>query len=175
ILVKVHTTNPREVMSMVTSAFHALEPDNTIAASWLTENVQRWYDKEEKLSSSFFAAAGIAILLSCLGLFAIVSLVMEQRRKEIGVRKVLGASLSQITSLLSKDFVKLVILAFVLATPIAWYALSKWLENFTYHISIGWGIFPAAGLVTLFIAMATISFQTIRAALSNPVENLRSE
>lgn len=175
ILVKVRTDNPLKAMNLVSATYKAIEPDNEVKPSYLTENTRRWYDREQRLSSIFCSAAVIAVLLSCLGLFAIVSLVMEQRRKEIGVRKVLGASLSQIAGLLSRDFVKLVILAFVLATPIAWYALSKWLENFTYHISIGWWIFPVAGLVTLFIAMATISFQTIRAALANPVENLRSE
>ncbi|HEY4290595.1 MAG TPA: FtsX-like permease family protein [Puia sp.] len=175
ILVKVRTDNPINAMTLVSAAYKTIEPDNEIKPSYLTENTRRWYDREQRLSSIFCSAAVIAILLSCLGLFAIVSLVMEQRRKEIGVRKVLGASLPQITRLLSGDFVKLVILAFVLATPIAWYALSKWLENFIYHISIGWWIFPTAGVVTLFIAMATISLQTIRAALANPVENLRSE
>ncbi len=147
ILVKVRTDNPIKAMDLVSGAFREVEPDNAV----------------------------IAVLLSCLGLFAIVSLVMEQRRKEIGVRKVLGASLSQIAGLLSGDFVKLVVLAFALATPIAWYSLNKWLENFTYRISIGWWIFPVAGFVTLLIALATISFQTIRAALANPVESLRSE
>ena len=175
ILVKVRTDNPLKAMNLVSTSYKAIEPDNEVKPSYLTENTRRWYDREQRLSSIFCSAAVIAVLLSCLGLFAIVSLVMEQRRKEIGVRKVLGASLSQITGLVSRDFVKLVILAFVLATPIAWFALSKWLENFTYHISIGWWIFPVAGLATLAIAMATISFQTIRAALANPVENLRSE
>lgn len=175
ILVKVRTDNPLRAMDLVSATYKAIEPDSEVKPSYLTENTRRWYDREQRLSSIFCSAAVIAVLLSCLGLFAIVSLVMEQRRKEIGVRKVLGASLSQIAGLLSKDFVKLVILAFLLATPIAWYSLSKWLENFTYHISIGWWIFPAAGVVTLVIAMVTISFQTIRAALTNPVENLRSE
>lgn len=175
ILVKVRTDNPLKAMTLVSSAYKVIEPDNEIRPSYLTENTRRWYDREQRLSSIFCSAAVIAVLLSCLGLFAIVSLVVEQRRKEIGVRKVLGASLPQITGLLSGDFVKLVILAFVLATPIAWYSLHKWLENFSYRISIGWWIFPVAGIVTLLIALATISFQTIRAALANPVESLRTE
>src|SRR5260221_260494 len=136
-------------MALVSGVFREVEPENATRPSYLTKNHRRWYDREQRLSSIFCSAAVIAVLLSCLGLFAIVSLVMEQRRKEIGVRKVLGASLSQIAGLLSGDFVKLVVLAFALATPIAWYSLNKWLENFTYRISIGWWIFPVAGFVTL--------------------------
>lgn len=175
ILVKVHTDNPINAMNLVSDAYKKIEPDNTVKPSFLTENTRRWYDREQRLSSIFTSAAVIAILLSCLGLFAIVSLVIEQRRKEVGVRKVLGASLPQITGLLSKDFMRLVLLAFVLSTPIAWFALNKWLENFTYRIAIGWWIFPVAGVLTLLIALVTISFQTIRAALANPVESLRTE
>lgn len=175
ILVRVRTDNPIRAMELVSSTYKSIEPDNLVKPSYLTENTRRWYDRERRLSSIFCSAAVIAILLSCLGLFAIVSLVMEQRRKEIGVRKVLGASLSQITGILSKDFVRLVLLAFVLATPIAWFSLNQWLQNFTYRISIGWWVFPVAGIVTLVIAFVTISFQTVRAALANPVKSLRSE
>jgi ABC-type antimicrobial peptide transport system permease subunit len=162
-------------MHLVQTAYKELEPDNIINASWLSENTRRWYEAEERLSTIFFSAAGIAILLSCLGLFAIVFLVMEQRRKEIGVRKVLGASITQISSLLAKDFIWLVLLAFVLATPVAWYFLHQWLLDFPYRITIGWWIFPAAGVLTLLIALATIGVQTLKAALANPVESLRSE
>lgn len=175
LMVKVKTNNPVHTMETVRAAYKAVEPDNVTAPSYLTENTQRWYDKEQRLSTIFFTSAAIAVLLSCLGLFAIVSLVMQQRRKEIGVRKVLGASITQITSLLSKDFLVLVLVAFVIATPVAWYFLNQWLENFTYRITITWWIFPLAGVVVLFIALATISVQTIRASLANPVKSLRTE
>ncbi|BAV04217.1 FtsX-like permease family protein [Filimonas lacunae] len=175
ILVKVKTGNPLATMNLVKDAYKQIEPDNTVNASFLTENTLRWYEKEQRLSRTFCIAAGIAIFLSCLGLFAIVSLVMEKRRKEIGVRKVLGATVSGITGLLSVDFVKLVLIAFVIATPIAWYFLRQWLQGFAYRITIYWWIFPLAGLVTLLIALVTISVQTIRAALTNPVNSLRSE
>ncbi|HEY6899960.1 MAG TPA: FtsX-like permease family protein [Puia sp.] len=175
ILVRVRTDNPVKAMDLVSTAYKAIEPDNLVRPSYLTENTRRWYDREQRLSSIFCSAAVIAVLLSCLGLFAIVSLVVEQRRKEIGVRKVLGASLSQIAGILSRDFVRLVLLAFVLATPIAWFALNQWLQNFSYRIAIGWWVFPVAGAATLVIAFVTISFQTIRAALANPVESLRTE
>jgi len=175
IFLRVRTDNPRETMQLVQSSLRQLEPDNTVAASWLSENTRRWYDSEERLSKIFFTAAGIAILLSCLGLFAIVYLVMEQRRKEIGVRKVLGASITQLTGMLARDFIRLVLLAFVVATPIAWFFLNRWLRDFSYRISIGWWVFPVAGMLTLLIALLTICVQTIKAAIANPVESLRSE
>ncbi len=175
ILVKVRSDNPRVAMNLVQAAFHKLEPDNTTAASWVTENTERWYEKEQRLSTTFFVAAFIAILLSCLGLFAIVTLIMEQRRKEVGVRKILGASIPSLAGVLSKDFLGLVLLAFVIATPISWYFLDKWLQNFVYRAELSWWIFPLAGAVTLLIALVTVGMQTVRAALANPVRALRSE
>ncbi|GGH78764.1 ABC-type antimicrobial peptide transport system permease subunit [Filimonas zeae] len=175
ILVKVNTGNPRHTLTMIQDAYRRIEPANKIEASYITENTLRWYEKEQRLSTLFGTAASIAILLSCLGLFAIVQLVMEQRRKEIGVRKVLGASVQGITRLLCKDFLRLVLVAFLIAVPVAWYFLNQWLQNFQYHISIYWWIFPFAGLVMLLIALGTIGFQTLKAALANPVQSLRSE
>jgi ABC-type antimicrobial peptide transport system permease subunit len=162
-------------MQLVQSTFHTLEPDNTTAASWVTENTARWYAKEERLSSIFFTASYTAMLLSCLGLFAIVTLIVEQRRKEIGVRKVLGASVPSVTGLLAKDFLVLVLVAFLISTPISWYFLDKWLQNFVYRTELSWWIFPLAGVVTLLIALLTVGIQTVRAALANPVRALRSE
>jgi len=175
ILVKVRTDNPVKAMALVRDTYKAIEPDNTVNPSYLTENTYRWYEKEQRLSTLFCSAAVIAILLSCLGLFAIVSLVIGKRRKEIGVRKVLGASVAGITGLLSKEFMRLVALAFVIATPIAWYFLSKWLQDFPYRIAISWWVFPLAGLSALAIALGTISVLTIQASLANPVKSLRTE
>lgn len=110
-----------------------------------------------------------------MGLFAIAVMVMTQRTKEIGIRKVLGASVGQVVVLLSKDFVKLVLTAFAIATPIAWYAMNQWLQDFAYRIEIGWWVFVVAGLLALVIALLTVSFQAIKAALVNPVRSLRSE
>jgi len=175
ILVKVKSDNPLQAMNLINATYKGIEPDNTISPSYLTENTRRWYEKEQRLSSIFFSAAAIAMILSCLGLFAIVSLVLEQRRKEIGVRKVLGASLGAITSLLSSDFLKLIALAFFIAVPIAWYFLNHWLDNFIYRTQISWWIFPLAGLLSITVALLTISFQTVKASLANPVESLRAE
>jgi putative ABC transport system permease protein len=175
ILVKVNSDNPVQAMSLIKATYKDIEPDNTLSPSYLTENTRRWYEKEQRLSSIFTSAASVAIILSCLGLFAIVSLVLQQRRKEIGVRKVLGASMAAVTALLSGDFLKLIALSFLIAVPIAWYFLNQWLENYIYRTPINWWIFPVAGLLSITIALLTISFQTVKASLANPVESLRAE
>ena len=117
----------------------------------------------------------LTILISCLGLFGLAAFTAEQRTKEIGVRKVLGASVVSIVTLLSKDFLKLVLIAIVLASPIAWYAMTKWLQDFAYKIDIEWWVFALAGLLAVSIALLTVSFQSVKAALMNPVNSLRSE
>jgi len=175
ILVKVKAANPLQVMNLIRTTYKTIEPDNPLSPSFLSENTRRWYDKEQKLSSIFFSAATMAIVLSCLGLFAIVSLVLEQRRKEIGIRKVLGASVLLISGLLSRNFLKLIALAFFISVPLSWYFLNHWLENFIYRTQISWWIFPLAGLVSITIALATIGFRTVQASLKNPVESLRAE
>ena len=119
--------------------------------------------------------AGIAIVLACLGLFGLSAYTAQQRFKEIGVRKVLGASVSNLVLLLSKDFIKLVVIAFILASPVAWYAMNNWLNDFAYRISISAWIFIATGFLAVIIAVATISFQAIKAAIANPVKSLRTE
>lgn len=119
--------------------------------------------------------AGLAIALSCLGLFGMAVFSIERRTKEIGIRKVLGASVGGVVTLLSKDFIKLVLLANLIAWPVAWYAMSKWLQDFAYRIELGWWTFALAGGVALLIALLTVSAQAIRAALANPVEALRYE
>jgi putative ABC transport system permease protein len=117
----------------------------------------------------------IAILISCLGLFGLAAFSAEQRTREIGIRKVLGASVSSIVNLLSKDFIKLVVIALFIAAPIGWYFMSKWLEDFAYRINIGWWMFAVAGVFAILIAFATISLHAIKAALTNPTKNLRTE
>jgi ABC-type antimicrobial peptide transport system permease subunit len=124
------------------------------------------------LSSLF---AGLCIFISCLGLFALAAYMAENRTKEIGIRKVLGASVTTITTLLSKDFVILVIIAFAIASPLAWWAMNAWLQDFSYRISISWWIFAVTGVVSVLIALGTVSFQAIKAALANPVKSLRTE
>jgi putative ABC transport system permease protein len=117
----------------------------------------------------------IAIIIGCLGLFGLSAYTANQRIKEIGIRKVLGASISSITTMLSKDFLKLVLISIVIASPLAWLVMDNWLQDFAFRVNIKWWVFAVAGLSALLIALATVSFQAIKAALSNPVKSLRSE
>ncbi len=175
VLVRVNPQNLTGAMESIKAAWKDIAPKQEFRGSFLDENTDRWYRKEQRLATIFSSAAGIAILLSCLGLFAIALMSIQQRTKEIGVRKVLGASVFSIVTLLSKDFLKLVLIAIVIASPIAWYAMNRWLQDFAYKIDIAWWVFALAGLLAVGIALITVSFQSIRAALMNPVKSLRSE
>jgi ABC-type antimicrobial peptide transport system permease subunit len=119
--------------------------------------------------------AGLTILISCMGLFGLATFMAETRTKEIGVRKVLGANVSAIVLLLSRDFLKLVIIAFIIATPVAWYAMNTWLQNYSYRVGIEWWIFAGAGFLSILIAAITTGYQSIRAATANPVKSLKME
>jgi len=143
--------------------------------SFLDEEVQKQYESEITMSHIINSFTLMAILISCLGLFGLATFSAEQRHKEIGIRKVLGASVTGIVQLLSKDFLKLVIIAFAIATPIAWYAMDKWLQAYAYRISLSWWMFALSGLIAVFIALFTVSFQAIKAALTNPVKSLKTE
>jgi len=133
------------------------------------------YAEVQRTGDIFTAFAVLAIIIACLGLFALSAFMAEQRNKEIGIRKVLGATVSSITAMLSKDFVKLVIISIVIATPIAYWAMTKWLQDFAYRISISWWMIAVAGLAAIMIALITISFQSIKAAVANPMKSLRTE
>lgn len=143
--------------------------------AFLDEDFQKTYKEDRQMATLIGSFTGIAILISCLGLFGLATFAAEQRTKEIGIRKVLGASVTGITSLLAKDFLKLVFIAILIACPLAWWLMQKWLDNFAYRIEVEWWMFALAGLTALVIAFLTVSFQSIRAALSNPVKSLRSE
>jgi len=143
--------------------------------TFMDDDFNKLYHAEAQTGALFMTFAVFAILIACLGLFGLVTYATEQRTKEIGIRKVLGAKVTRIVALLSRDFAKLVFIAALIAFPVAWWTMNKWLQSFTYRTEINWWIFPLAGAVTLFIAMATMCFQTIRAALANPVRSLRSE
>jgi putative ABC transport system permease protein len=162
-------------LETVQKAWKEVDPRSLFEASYLDENTDRQYRKETKLSKIFMSGALLTILISCMGLFAIVLLVIVQRTREIGIRKVLGASVPHIVGLVSKDFLKLVLLAILIATPVAWYGMKTWLQDFAYRIEIQWWVFVLAGMVALLIAFITLSFQSIRAALKNPVKSLRTD
>ena len=175
ILVRVNPQNLTGALETIKATWKTVAPKQEFIGSFLDENTQRWYRREQRLATIFSSAAGIAILLSCMGLFAIALITIQQRTKEIGIRKVLGASVSSIVALLSKDFLTLVIIAIAIASPLAWWAMNKWLTDFAYKIDISWWVFALAGVLATTIALLTVSVQSIKAALMNPVKSLRSE
>jgi putative ABC transport system permease protein len=142
---------------------------------FLNETYERLYNSEQRIATLFNAFAIVAIFVSCLGLFGLAAFAAEQRTKEIGIRKVLGASVSSITLLLSSDFLKLVCIAFIVACPLSYYFMSKWLQDFAYHINIEWWFYAIIGLLIIAVAIATVGYQSIRAALTNPVKSLKAE
>ena len=150
-------------------------PNRPFSYFFLDEFFGRQYATEERFGKLFVNFAIIAIFISCLGLLGLASYSTTQRTKEIGIRKVLGASVQGIINLISKEFVILVVISFFIATPIAWFFMHKWLEDFAYRINISWWVFILAGATALFIALATVSFLAIRAAIANPVKSLRTE
>lgn len=175
ILVKVKGGQLKESMEFVKNTWAKVSPDSEFQGSFLDENVDRQYRREEKLMQMFSIGASIAIVLSCMGLLAMVILIISQRTKEIGIRKVLGASVGGIVKLIAKDFLLLVLIAACIATPIAWYFMNKWLQSFAYRINISWMVFVVAGVVTALVAFITIGWQAIKAALANPVKSIKSE
>ena len=162
-------------MDMVKKVYASVEPGVEFKGSYVNENIDRWYKDEQMMANLFSIAAGIAIILSCMGLFGIASIIIRQRVKEIGVRKVLGASVSGIVALVSKEFIKPVIIAFLIAVPIGWWAMNKWLQNYAYRVNVQWWVFAIAGIAAVLITICTVSFQSIKAAIANPVKSLRTE
>ncbi|WP_027126515.1 ABC transporter permease [Gelidibacter mesophilus] len=175
VYVKVSSQNLEQSYTDVKAAWASIEPNAEFQGSFLNENIERTLRNERTMTTMIGSGSLLAILLSCIGLFAMSLLIVTQRRKEIGIRKVVGASVATITVLLTKDFLKLVGIAFLIATPIAWYASSQWLQNYVYRIDLSFWLFLSAGMIALVVAVCTISFRTIRAALKNPVESLNTE
>jgi len=173
--IKTSPGNIQKAVSAVGAVWTKFIPSEPYEYKFLDDSFNNLYKADMKASKLIFIFSAIAVIICVLGLFGLAAFTAEQRTKEIGIRKVLGASVAQISTLLSKDFVKLVLAAIVLASPIAWWAMNKWLEDFAYRINIGAWIFLLAGSIALFIALITISFQAIKAALANPVKSLRAE
>jgi ABC-type antimicrobial peptide transport system permease subunit len=173
--IKVNTSEVVEAVSTIERAWKEVFPNYYFEYSFLEADIAKFYEEESKFAKLITLFSSIAILIACLGLYGIISFVALQRVKEVGIRKVLGANVLQITTLLSKDFLKLVMLAFVIASPIAYYFMDKWLADFAYRITISWWVFALSGAAAVLIALLTVSWQSIRAALANPVKSLRSE
>lgn len=163
------------ILQMIQKTWHNLNPTEPFEYSFLDDDFQKNYDAENRLASIVGYFTVVAILISCLGLFGLATFSAEQRTKEIGVRKVLGAGVGGIIGLLSKDFLKLVGIAVLIASPVAWLIMNKWLQDFAYRIKISWTVFVITTMGALLIAVITISFQAIRAAIANPVKSLRTE
>ena len=175
ISVKVNTSNLPALMSQIESKWKRLSPNQAFTYSFMDEDFDAAYRAEQRVGTLFITFSALAILIACLGLFGLAAFAAEQRNKEIGVRKVLGATVSGIVVMLSLDFIKLVMVSILIASPLAWYAMNKWLQGFAYRIQIQWWMVAAAGCLALLIAFLTISFQSVKAALANPVKSLRSE
>jgi len=172
--IKPHTNLPTLIES-IQNSYKKYNKDTPFSYTFMDDAFNEQYQAEDKLASIFSIFTGITILLASMGLFGLAAFTIEQRTKEIGVRKILGASLSSISTLLSKDFLKLVILSIIIASPIAWWAMHKWLQDFAYRINIQWWMFASAGLLAIIIAIITVSYHALKAAIANPVNSLRSE
>jgi putative ABC transport system permease protein len=175
IIVHAKAADISSLLKSINASWHKLNPNEPFEYSFLDEDFQKNYEAENRLSAIVGYFTVIAILISCLGLFGLATFSAEQRIKEIGVRKVLGASIAGIVTLLSKDFLKLIAISIIIASPIAWWVMSKWLRDFAYRTNISWTVFVITTLSALLIALITISFQAIRAAIANPVKSLRTE
>ncbi len=175
IALKINTSNIKGLIVQIENKWKVMAPGQPFNYSFMDEQFNNQYRTEQRISQISISFSILAILIACLGLFGLVTYAAEQRIKEIGIRKVLGASVVNLVSMLSKDFLKLVTISALIAFPVAWWAMHKWLQDFAYRVQIGWWIFAVAGLIALTIALLTVSFQAVKAALTNPVKNLRTE
>jgi putative ABC transport system permease protein len=173
--IKVAAANLPKTIAAVEKKWKTLIPDRPFNYYFLDEFFNRQYRSEVRFGNLFLNFAVLAIFISCLGLLGLASYSTIQRTKEIGIRKVMGASVPNIVNLLSIDFLKLILISFIIAAPVTWYFMHQWLKDFAYRIDINWWIFLVAGLTAVLVALFTISFQAIKAAIANPVKSLRSE
>ncbi len=172
---QLRTGNFQRVISQLEKEYNQVFPDSYFTHQFVDTQIERNYRQEQTMGKLVNFFAGIALLIGCLGLYGLVLFMAMQKTKEIGVRKVLGASIGSILWLFGKDFARLIVVAFVLAAPLAWWVMTRWLQDFKYRIDLGPGIFAIAMLVTVVVAALTVSFQSIKAALMNPVKSLRTE
>jgi putative ABC transport system permease protein len=175
LIADVKTNDYPALISSFQNLWKKINPNSPFEYSFLDQDFQKNYDKEERTSQLIVYFTVVAILIACLGLFGLTTFTAEQRIKEIGVRKILGANITQIVALLSKDFLKLVMFSIALSVPIGYYVMNGWLETFAYRVGIEWWVFAVSGIAAILIAVFTISFQAVKAALANPVKSLRAE
>jgi len=175
LLLRFETSNYGELIANLEQTWKKNVTDSPFVPAFIDKEVEKLYAEEKRIGQIAGLFTILAIIISCLGLFGLVSYVAEQKKKEIGIRKVLGASINSVVQLLTKDFIKLVGIAFLIASPIAYYFMQRWLEEFTYRIDIHWWVFVLAGGFALTITMLTVGFQSIKSAMTNPVKSLRTE
>lgn len=173
--VKVKSNDMKRATEAITAVWKKFMPHQAIRYSFLDEGYARMYDDVRRTGNIFASFAILAVIVACLGLFALSAFMVEQRNKEIGIRLVLGALMRSIFRLLTDQFIKLVMISFMIAVPLSWFMMTKWLEDYEYRTKIGWEVFLLAGLISIVIALLTVSYQSIRAALTNPTNSLRSE
>ena len=173
--IKLATTNISSTMQSIKKIWEQTFPDYVYEYRFLDDKIESFYKQESQLSQLYKIFAAIAIFLSCLGLYGLASFMAVQRIKEVGIRKVLGATAGNIVYMFSKEFIMLIAIAFVIAAPLAWYYMHQWLQGYVYRINISWWLFAAGGFMAVIIALATISFRAIKAAIANPVKSLRTE
>jgi putative ABC transport system permease protein len=175
IIVKTNTKDIAGLLNTMKKNWNDLKGEVPFSYTFLDERFNNSYESEQKIGLILSIFAGVTIFVACLGLLGLATFTAEQRTKEIGIRKVLGASITSIVSLLSKDFIKLVFIAFIIATPVAWYMMNKWLQDFAYKTNISAWIFLLTAVLAIAITIVTVSFRAIRAAVVNPVDSLRAE
>jgi len=175
ISLKVDATHIGEAITQLKTTWRDLASAVPLEYNFIEDEIAKQYGNEQKMEGIFYGFAGLSLVIACLGLFGLSTFVVERKTKEIGIRKVLGANVAGIVGLLSKDFLKLVLISILSATPLAWYFMNNWLRDFAYRIHIGWWVFIAAGVIAILIALVTVSIQSIKAAIVNPVKSLRTE
>lgn len=172
---RIRASNLNALMAQIENKWKSVSPGQQYSYSFMDQEFDATYRTEQRIGAIFIAFTSLAITIACLGLFGLAAYAAEQRNKEIGIRKVLGASVSTIVGMLSVDFIKLVLISILIATPVARFAMQKWLQDFAYRTTIQWYVLAIAGAIAVLIAFVTISFQSIKAALTNPVTSLKSE
>lgn len=175
VYIRISPKNTQKTIAYVADEWKKFYPNDRFDFRFADDKLQELYTADQRLGVIFGTFATLAIFIGCLGLFGLISLTVQNRVKEIGIRKVLGASVFNITKLISADFLMLVAISLVISSPLAWYIMNKWLQDFAYRINIQWWVFAASGLIAVLIALATLSFQSIRAAMANPVKSLRAD
>ena len=168
-------SKPKEAIGFIEQSWKKHYPSSLFQYDFIDKKLNDQYQAEDRFAKFFIYFSVLSLLIACLGLLGLTAYATQQRMKEISVRKVLGATVSNIVSMLSKDFMKLVGIAAVIAFPLGWYIMNKWLEDFSYRISIPWWVFAVGGIIAIMIALITVSVQAIKAAVSNPVKSLRME